>query len=411
MASGGMAGGHMHVGSGMASGGMASGGMASGGMAGGHMHVGDGMVGANMPMSGGGAVGGVGGGAGACGCAEAAGCGSSTSVGGVMSFVGTGGAFTMETTYKYVGMGAGQFDLTGPAPPSRMPLFACGGVAVLALVAVLLVLCVPTASTTLVSTTNGVPKDCLLWGDPHIETFDGGFPNAYGEGEFWIVKSNMVSIQGRYLATPFTNGLAATHQIAVGGKFMGGHKFTVGPMENGQITCDDGPILQGFPSEATCGPVTLNYNGMGKLVDDAQSKLEKHIVHFDMPSMKLHIQILRWANHLNVKITMPPQATGMDGSCGNFNGNAIDDSTEAITARMGGRVAMGELLFRHAVSTSGVVVKTIADCMQTVRQHAIYLCQKNMQVGAQQVLMDSCIFDVCFGGDQYAGENGLAQLQ
>merc|ERR1712151_1236850 len=123
---------------------------------------------------------------------------------------------------------------------------------------------------------------------------------------------------------------------------MGGHTVVVGPMENGQITVDGQPVMQGFPSTYSIpGVATLSYNGMGQLVDDAQSHLEKHIVHMDLP-FGVHLQVMRWANHINAKITMPPRAGGQDGSCGNFNGNADDDSTAGIEARMmGQRVPAG----------------------------------------------------------------------
>jgi len=265
-------------------------------------------------------------------------------------------------------------------------------------------------TTTMMAEPVGPPKSCLVWGDPHIETFDGSYPNFYGEGEFWVVKSPAVSIQARYLATPFTNGLAATHQIVVGGEFMGGSRLAVGPMDNGQITCDDQPILQGFPSSATCGPITISYNGQGQLVDDAQGHLEKKIVHIDHPQWGVHLQIMRWANHLNARVTMTPRTEGQDGSCGNFNNNPNDDSTSAINMRMGGRIPNGELLFHHQTQAAGQVMKTIADCEMSKRDHAVKVC-KQAQPGAGGVLLDSCVFDVCFGGDQYAGEDGLSEGQ
>merc|ERR1719414_245214 len=130
-----------------------------------------------------------------------------------------------------------------------------GGVLVLVLIIVVIVIAQPPTTTTTPKVL-GPPGDCLLWGDPHVETFDHGFPNFYSEGEYWVVKSPHVYIQARYLATPFTNGLSATHQIAVGGPFLNGHKVVVGPMENGQIAMDGTPILTTFPSQfsdTSCG--------------------------------------------------------------------------------------------------------------------------------------------------------------
>jgi hypothetical protein len=219
-----------------------------------------------------------------------------------------------------------------------------------------------------------------------------------------LVKSDKINIQGRFMATPFTNGLAATHQVAVGGPVMGGSKFTIGPLDNGQITCNDQPILQGFPSSAQCGPVTLRYDGNGDLVDDAQKNLEKRIVHADLPD-GTKLEVMRWANHLNLRVSMQ-QSANIDGICGNFNGNPTDDTEDAIMARLGGRVQPNELLFRHTVQAADAPHKTIADCAIETREQAMKDCKKADPSSAGQ-LLDSCIFDVCFGGEQYAGEDGI----
>jgi len=385
-------------------GGVMVGGHGAGGV---HMHggaVGVGPGGGGMVVAGG--ISGAG--AGGSGC-EVACCGDATGPG-VMTYVGGGGSYTTETTYKYVGRGAGEFSYVTPKTTNWLP-FIIGAILVLAIIlAVALNSGNPTTTTT--PKPEGPPGDCLLWGDPHVETFDHGFPNFYDEGEFWVVKSPVVSIQGRYLATPFTNGLSATHQIAVGGPFLNGRRIVVGPMENGQITMDGQPILQAFPStlDDSSSGIQLSYNSEGKLVDNAQGHLERHIVHMELP-LGVHLQIMRWANHLNVRITMTPREGGQDGSCGNFNGNAADDSTAAIKGRIGQRVAVGDLLFNvpAQVGPGGKHV-TVADCEHQKREHATQVC-KAKQPQANGNLLETCIFDVCFGGDQYAGEDGLAESE
>jgi len=328
-----------------------------------------------------------------------------------MTFVGGGGSYTTETSYKYVGHGAGEFSYVMPKKTNFLP-FICGGLLVLLLILGVVLFSSGNPTTTTTPTPVGPAGDCLLWGDPHVETFDHGFPNFYDEGEFWVVKSPQVYIQARYLATPFTNGLAATHQISVGGPFLNGHKVVVGPMENGQITMDGVPVLQAFPSTLSdpSSGVLLSYNSEGKLVDNAQGHLEKHIVHIDLP-LGVHLQVMRWANHLNVRVSMTPRVGGQDGSCGNFNGDAVDDSTAAIKSRIGQRVAVADLLFNvpAQVGPGGQHV-TVADCAQQKRDHATGIC-KAKQPGASGKLLESCIFDVCFGGDQYAGEDGLAESE
>eukprot|EP00443_Scrippsiella_acuminata_P071366 CAMPEP_0115504922 /NCGR_PEP_ID=MMETSP0271-20121206/70281_1 /TAXON_ID=71861 /ORGANISM="Scrippsiella trochoidea, Strain CCMP3099" /LENGTH=406 /DNA_ID=CAMNT_0002934139 /DNA_START=1 /DNA_END=1221 /DNA_ORIENTATION=- len=358
--------------------------------------------GGGMVVAGGGGGGGAGGCAAVC-CGEAAGPA-------LMTYVGGGGSYTTETNYKYVGRGAGEFSYMTPKTTNVM-LFVVPGILVLVLI-VLVLLFIGGSTTTTTPKVVGPAGDCLLWGDPHVETFDHGFPNFYEEGEYWVVKSPNVYIQARYLATPFTNGLSATHQVAVGGPFLGGHKIVVGPMENGQITFDGQAILLAFPSTfSDASGVQLSYNGEGKLVDNAQGHLEKHIVHMDLP-LGVHLQVMRWANHLNVRISMTPREGGQDGSCGNFNGNVADDSTAAIKSRIAGqRVAPSDLLFNvpAQVGPGGQHV-TIADCAQAKRDHAMEVC-KAQQPAAEGKLLESCIFDVCFAGEQYAGEDGLAESE
>merc|ERR1719234_734990 len=114
-------------------------------------------------MGGGFVGGGEGAGAGCCACAA-------TEAGvPVMTYVGYGGSYTTETTYKYVGHGAGEFAYKRPTASFNC-VFIGAGIGVLALIIVILCfIFVPTTSTTPVPI--GPPGHCLLWGDPHVKTF------------------------------------------------------------------------------------------------------------------------------------------------------------------------------------------------------------------------------------------------
>lgn len=329
-----------------------------------------------------------------------------------MAFVGTGGNYTIETTYKYVGGGAGEYDLAGPQA-SRWPLCLGGCVLLLAVVIVVLLFFPGMTSTTLKVLAiyeHAEIKDCLLWGDPHVQAFDGSFPSFYDQGEYWIIKSDEVKVQGRFRPTPFTHGLAAMSAISIAVNDASGNPFhVIIDSLAGDITCNGSPVLQGFPSEGGCGPMNLFYNNQGKLVDESQGNLDKRIVHVHFVTAALHLQIMRWDNHLNARITSP-KYEGMDGVCGNMNGDAGDDTASAIVARGAGRIADEELLFHERTHPAGTPSKSIADCETEKRQHAIEICRKSTG-DVNAVLLNSCIFDVCFGGDQYAEQDGMTIKQ
>merc|ERR1719401_1336328 len=115
------------------------------------------VAGGGMP---GGVVGGVGGGVvGGGGGATCGGCSCSAEGAPVMSYVGGGGDYIQETTYKYVGMGAGEFDVRQDGAKADFTCFyVMGGVGVLVVAVVLIVLFVPWGPV--VSTTTALPYDC-----------------------------------------------------------------------------------------------------------------------------------------------------------------------------------------------------------------------------------------------------------
>merc|ERR1712045_250881 len=81
---------------------------------------------------------------------------------------------------------------------------------------------------------------CIGWGDPHLRTFDGIRADYYSSGDYYLVKSGPVSIQAQYLPTKFTNGLAVTKMVAIGGPVLKGNKLIIGPLT---ATWNGAPIL------------------------------------------------------------------------------------------------------------------------------------------------------------------------
>jgi len=356
-------------------------------------------------------------------------CGEETTGSISLLYVGGGGGEWVEettTTYKYVGAGAG--DLIIEVQKKQTFFWGCCGFGVFALVLVaILFWCTPTKTTTQkfvvptptlrptwmttvpppTTTTKAVRQVCICWGDPHCLTFDLGRPSFYGEGEFWILKNPQAQIQGRYMGTPFTYGLAAAQKIAIGGPFLQGHTIEVEPMEHaygGHILVDGEPVLLNFGTYRVGDVATINYDGQGDLPDQAASQWTTRAVHLELP-MDIVMTIFRWGNYVDFKLEMSPLPGGQDGSCGNFNGDASDDTTPAIFKRIGARVGRGELLFSHFTDvsfTSEEQSMLNKDCPEGELMAAREKCRGGLLQSATEQQLNACAFDVCFGMNEHA---------
>lgn len=240
-----------------------------------------------------------------------------------------------------------------------------------------------------------VTGDCVLWGDPHIKTFDKSRLVFYSEGDFWIVKSQTIKIQGRFQATDWTKkndntDYSSMTSIIVGGPFLGGHKIEVQSML-GKILCDGNDVLNQF-GVSYCGSGKIVYNSQGALVDQAMAFLPHKVVHMELPD-SLHMQVNRWPNFINAKISMTQQDS-QDGVCGNFNGNSGDDMGKELHRRFGQGVAVGELLFAHPIPLH-VPQKQPSEkrCGGEVRKRAEEICRKEeLHAGWSYA---ECLGDVC----------------
>jgi hypothetical protein len=286
--------------------------------------------------------------------------------------------------------------------PRRSYLGVVACVSALLLLALLLFLLWPRS---VVTTTTPAPRvgTCTFWGDPHIITFDGARPSFYGSGEFWVVKSDSVHIQGRYLGTTWTHGLAATSKLVVGGPFLNGHKIVIGTVDSGEMTVDGQPVLGALGSSYSLGDGLgrLTYSGDGQLVDAAQTEFPKRIVQLDLP-LGVKIWVMRWPNYMDFKIEMPKQPN-QDGTCGNFNGQIADDTSEAIIVRSAARVHTQDMLFhsRAPERLSPEMEQMMAkECDMATSARAKQECVSSPTPPA-------CEYDVCFGMNAHARKEAL----
>jgi len=168
--------------------------------------------------------------------------------------------------------------------------------------------------------------------------------NAYATGDYWLLKNNFVHIQGRYqLSADFEGNRSAVGAIAVGGPFLEGSKLTVEP-KSGAVKWNDEMLSENTETElatSTRHVLVKTYSNADPENRDTPSGVEVKL------PFGVFLEVRRYTAHLNVKITTKKLPGSIDGQCGNFNGDAMDDTIENIESRMHSvSVAPEDLLFR-----------------------------------------------------------------
>jgi hypothetical protein len=360
----------------------------------------------------------------------------------MMAYAGMGrGDYILKTQYEYVGRGAGEFIPQMDRRPYQQCAW-CLGVGCLALLLIVPLFWwwssqglapvhnppaqsslfnptlpptpgspapAPPTTPTVVTT----PKPlCVIWGDPHVKVFDSGKLNSalpvtfLLNGDYWLVRSNDIWIQGRYEAATWDNGLASLHGIAVGGPFLGSHndKIIVGP-RSGKVYYNNQEILGSLPGQFTSPRGAAHFRAI----------YQENVVQLDnnvqqrVPGIDLHlprgvvIRVNRWPRHIDAIIRMTKVA-GQDGACGNFNGNYHDDTKELIERRVPQHVPSAKNLFPPAVfNTAAPAPYTVQDCDQQLLKKATSHCQAANK-NAGQALVSACVLDVCRNGMQMVNE-------
>jgi len=178
-----------------------------------------------------------------------------------------------------------------------------------------------------------------------------------GTGDYWIVRSDDISIQARYAERGWINGLV------IGGPFVKGHKFEVTDIggsgadwDGFAMTWDDRRVFESFPSEFSVDSlIHIKYttDRFYQAVSVSHSDRSGNTWRDSTPLRLLEIStpggvritialgknVRHWEKRfMDVFITMPFQASGQDGHCGrgmrDFN---IDWQGSALAA--------GETLF------------------------------------------------------------------
>jgi len=225
-------------------------------------------------------------------------------------------------------------------------------------------------------------KVCIVYGDPHSESFDGHHNDFYASGEFWIIKSTQFAVQGRFLPTHITRGLSVTKEITIGGTMMQGHILRISSVS---VTVDGTAILTTFPgSYHMPNVVDITYNDHGKILQPHR-ELGKNlkVLHLNFHVHAIFMQVNQWTNpeegdFINVMVETPPMQ-GLDGYCGNLNGIEPDDDRINIRQRLGANgVAQGDLIgFRTKtpIETTYKSYPSITSCVSATLMAAHKKCQ------------------------------------
>jgi len=238
-------------------------------------------------------------------------------------------------------------------------------------------------------------KECVLWGDPHIKTFDTSRLVFYSTGDFWLVKAPRISIQGRFQATDWTKkndktDYSSMTSVIVGGAFLGTHKIEVQSML-GKIMCDGVEVLTTFGS-SHCGGAVITYNDAGALVDQAMAFLPHKVVHLALPN-NVKMQVNRWPNFINSAIKMSKR-NGQDGICGNFNGDANDDMGKELHQRFGTGVSKDDLLFGTSIPfLKPTAAPSSKRCAPERKKRAAAICHQEETAAGWSFA--ECMGDVC----------------
>mmetsp|Transcript_35452 Transcript_35452/g.79973 ORF Transcript_35452/g.79973 Transcript_35452/m.79973 type:complete len:758 (+) Transcript_35452:80-2353(+) len=235
-------------------------------------------------------------------------------------------------------------------------------------------------------------QSCTVHGDPHITVFDQakvallGIDKAeerelngesgqldldepskspkksdrYEWGDFWLVKSQQIKVQARYRQVFYPRARQSFNHtyltaLAVGGPFMRNNTLMVRPMESSVLwRFPQARIRQILDRNASIFETQNLVRGLRHDRKPLVPQLEGTVtaVDFELPSgVKLLVDLFN--KHLDIRITMLPTAGGaggVDGQCGNYNGDAFDDTADLIDERVGDEIPAEELLFFHELS-------------------------------------------------------------
>ena len=153
---------------------------------------------------------------------------------------------------------------------------------------------------------------CTSYGDPHFTTFDGKTFDFMGHGDYHLVMSPRLEVQTRQTSFGATGTTINTQLVVRFQKTV--LIFTSGPLVNGQPTL----ALQQLARDAADNVQIASANGQTYTVTFFDGSSIKIVV--NDPTHKYY--------NVNINLSGFFFNQGISGLCGNFNGNAGDDSAD-----------------------------------------------------------------------------------
>jgi len=229
-------------------------------------------------------------------------------------------------------------------------------------------------------------------------------PDFFRSGDYTLVKSTEIIIQGRYAL----GGGYALHGLAFGGPFLQNHKLVVYDLWSGAARFKwDGQPISVVGGYAVKGLVNISSVQFFTTWGLASATIQ-------LPS-GVSVSLFRsvWNNgrgaSVQATISMPKQPDGQDGHCGKADGDLADDTQDYMLANWGSEVSSSERIFDEAMPSllgEDSKAESAYDPAQVCANSPPYSedvrrCEEALNGTAEALrdaLLPGCIIDVCVGG-------------
>lgn len=254
-------------------------------------------------------------------------------------------------------------------------------------------------------------------------------------GVHWLVRSQEVEIQARY-----SDERTWVKNLAISGAFLQNHTLIISA-DDETVNWDGAIVLNSFPASFSNELVNLQYanhqhrqsmRDTHRPEDGAGRRRRRSIVvlktmQVDLPQQVSLVVSFGGAHRgrlrfLDAFITLPIPVGGVDGHCGNANGDVSDDTKDYFNEHLSTwRVPAQDSLFTQqllalesteiSTAASGDESEVDSGCEVGTSQEAMTLCLDVMPNDTSTDWLDACAVDVCAGGESMANRTLALAMQ